>query len=291
MAGVTTNIDFLTSVISHEAFQAADFDTGFIERHQADLLPDKEAVPSEILCLAALYQVLLRASLAEREAASSGDPTSPWWATDGWRPNLVEEEYFRFHDGNREHKVCIARAGPSNHGDAHPADPGTDLSPSPALQAPHRNTPVQAPAGRAYIIRIGSRLIHASGTLGSDGRLTVIMDTAQRRVDVVEDNDHLVIFEAGNTCRLKQLSDGSHSTEEEATGNLISPMPGTIIEVMASEGQQVKKGDTLLVLEAMKIEHTIVAPHDGTVQTLHYRAGDMVEEGVELLVLAEISSI
>ena len=113
------------------------------------------------------------------------------------------------------------------------------------------------------------------------------MDTAQRRVDVVEDHDHLVIFEAGNTFRLKRLSGGGHSIDEEAAGNLISPMPGTIIEVMAGEGQQVSKGDTLLVLEAMKIEHTIVAPRGGTVETLHFRAGDMVEEGVELLVLAE----
>ena len=140
---------------------------------------------------------------------------------------------------------------------------------------------------RDYVIRTGGQVIRASGRLEADGKLTVIMDTAQRRVDVVEDHDHLVIFEAGNTCRLKRLSDGGHSTEEEAAGNLISPMPGTIIEVTASEGQQVSKGDTLLVLEAMKIEHTIVAPHDGTVQAQHYRAGDMVEEGVELLVLAD----
>ncbi len=63
-------------------------------------------------------------------------------------------------------------------------------------------------------------------------------------------------------------------------------MPGAIIEVMVEAGQQVNKGDTLLVLEAMKIEHTISAPHDGTVQALHYQAGDMVEEGVELLRLA-----
>ena len=129
--------------------------------------------------------------------------------------------------------------------------------------------------------------MRASGWLEADARLTAIMDGTQRRVDVVEDHDHLVIFEAGNTFRLKRLSGGVHSIDEETAGNLISPMPGTIIEVMAGEGQQVSKGDTLLVLEAMKIEHTIVAPRDGTVQAMHYRAGDMVEEGVELLVLAE----
>ena len=294
VAGVTTNVDFLASVVSHEAFQAAHFDTGFIDRHQAELIPDKAPASSDALALAALYQVLRRASRSCREAATAGDPTSPWWATDNWRPNLVEEEHFSFHDGTRESGVCITQTDPGSHTGAYL---GTDLNLSAAVtnsvpQLASRNAPGQAQgqAGCNCIIRIGTQSIRASGRLEADGRLASILNGTQRRVDVVEDNDYLVIFEAGNTCRLKQLSDGGHSTEEEATGNLISPMPGTIIEVMASEGQQVSKGDKLLVLEAMKIEHTIVAPHDGTVQTLHYRAGDMVEEGVELLALAEISS-
>ena len=262
VAGVTTNVDFLAAVIAHEAFHAADFDTGFIERHQADLFRDREAVPPDILCLAVLYQVLRRASLAGREAASSADPASPWWATDNWRPNLLEEEHFSFHDGIGEYEVGIAVAG--NRREHSEPD---------------------------YVIRTGGQVMRASGQLEADGRLSAILDGTQRRIDVAEDHDHLVIFDSGNTCRLKQLSDGGHAAEEEAGGNLISPMPGTVIEVMTSEGQQVEKGDALLVLEAMKIEHIIAAPHDGTVQSLHYRAGDMVEEGVELLVLAEISSI
>ena len=262
VAGVTTNIDFLTSVISHKAFQAADFDTGFIDRYLAELVPEKAPASPGVLALAALYQALRRDSRSRREAATSDDPASPWWATDNWRPNLVEEEHFSFQDSAREHEVGIAVAG---------------------NRCEHSE--------RDYVIRTGGQVMRASGRLEADGRLTATLDGTQRRTDVVEDHDHLVLFEAGNTCRLKRLSDGSHSTEEEATGSLISPMPGTIIEVMAGEGQQVRKGDTLLVLEAMKIEHTIVAPHDGTVQALHYRAGDMVEEGVELLALAEISSI
>ena len=232
-----------------------------LDRYLAELVPEKAPADPDILALAALYQALRRDSRSCREAATSDDPTSPWWATDNWRPNLVEEEHFSFHDGIREYEVGIAVTGNSRE--------HSELD---------------------YVIRTGGQVVRASGQLEADGKLTAIMDTVQRRVDVVEDHDHLVIFETGNTCRLKRLSDGGQSTEEEATGNLISPMPGTIIEVMASEGQQVKKGDTLLVLEAMKIEHTIVAPHDGTVQALHYQAGDMVEEGVELLVLAEISS-
>ena len=258
VAGVTTNIDFLASVISHEAFQAADFDTGFIERHQADLFPEKETVQPEILSLATLYQVHRRTSQVRQKAVSSADPGSPWWATDSWRLNLVDEEHFRFHDGVREHEVGITAANYKSD-----------------------------QLGIDYVIRIGEQIIRASGRLGVGGRLSAILDETQRAVNVVEDQEHLIIFDSGNTCRLRQISGVGHSAEEEATGNLISPMPGTIIEVMASEGQQVKKGDALLILEAMKIEHIITAPHDGAVQFLHYRTGDKVDEGVELLMLAD----
>ena len=137
------------------------------------------------------------------------------------------------------------------------------------------------------MIRFGEQIMRASGRLGTAGRLTAILDNVQRYASVVEDQEHLIIFESGNTYRLKQISDAGHSAEEEASGNLVTPMPGRVIEVMASEGQQVKKGAALLVLEAMKIEHVIAAPHDGTVQSLYYRTGEMVEEGVELLLLTD----
>ena len=283
VAGVTTNIDFLASVISHGAFQAADFDTGFIERYQADLFPDKESVHPEILCLAALYQVLRRAASADRKAASSTDPTSPWRGTDSWRLNLVEEERFRFHDGAREHDIIITQTTPSHSNNT--VRPSDESMPRHVVS--RGRNPSRDPAANAYIISVDGQSFHASGKLEADGSLAAIMGAAQRRVEVVEDQEHLIIFAPGYRYRLRQISDTGHSTEEEATGSLISSMPGRVVEVMVNEGRQVKKGDTLLVLEAMKIEHVITAPHDGTVQSLYYHEGDMVEEGVELLVLAD----
>ena len=274
VAGVITNIDFLGAVISHQAFQEADFDTGFIELYQGDLFPDKEPVSPDILSLAALYQVLRCTSLAGQYAAASGDPTSPWWETDSWRLNLVDEEYFRFHDGVREHEVGITAAGRCYIN-------GLETSTG-------NNEPGQS--GNDYVIRTGGRMFRASGKLEPDSGLAAILDNTQRRACVVEDNEHLIILDSGHTYRLKQVTGTSHSSEEEISGNLISPMPGRVIEVMATEGQQVKKGDALLVLEAMKMEHIIAAPHDGTVQSLHYRADDMVDEGVELLSLIHMAT-
>jgi len=78
-----------------------------------------------------------------------------------------------------------------------------------------------------------------------------------------------------------ELSDA----DEEAAGSLTAPMPGRIVKVMAKAGAKVGKGEPLLILEAMKMEHTITAPTDGTVKTIHYGAGEQVLEGAELVTL------
>jgi 3-methylcrotonyl-CoA carboxylase alpha subunit len=71
----------------------------------------------------------------------------------------------------------------------------------------------------------------------------------------------------------------------EAAGSLTAPMPGRIVKVMTKPGAAVGKGEALLILEAMKMEHTITAPADGKVKTVHYAAGEQVLEGAELVTL------
>ncbi|MGZ3428080.1 MAG: acetyl-CoA carboxylase biotin carboxyl carrier protein subunit, partial [Polyangia bacterium] len=70
--------------------------------------------------------------------------------------------------------------------------------------------------------------------------------------------------------------------EEEGTG-LVSPMPGKVIALLVKPGATVDKGAPLLVLEAMKMEHTISAPHAGKVKSFRFAAGEQVDEGVELV--------
>ena len=70
---------------------------------------------------------------------------------------------------------------------------------------------------------------------------------------------------------------------DELEGGLKAPMPGKVIALLATPGASVDKGAPLLVLEAMKMEHTITAPGKGTVRSFHYAAGDQVAEGAELV--------
>jgi len=70
---------------------------------------------------------------------------------------------------------------------------------------------------------------------------------------------------------------------DAGVGSLAAPMPGRVIKLMVAAGAKVEKGQPLLILEAMKMEHTITAPADGTVKEIHYAAGEQVLEGAELI--------
>jgi 3-methylcrotonyl-CoA carboxylase alpha subunit len=76
----------------------------------------------------------------------------------------------------------------------------------------------------------------------------------------------------------------AHAGEEEAHGgHLMAPMSGTVVAVLVAAGDRVERGAPLLILEAMKMEHTIAAPADGAVRAVNYRAGDRVKEGADLV--------
>ena len=168
--GVATNIDFLAAVVAHPAFRAADIDTGFIERHRAELLPDGDGG---------------QPPLGQQKPTTAPALASPWEATDNWWLNLPEEA--RLSRGDET-------GGPA------------------------------AAASRA----------------------------AERQ--------------AGAT-------------------RLLAPMPGRIIEITAAAGQPVKEGDTLLILEAMKMEHAVAAPCAGVLEAHRYAVGDIVAEQAELLII------
>ena len=102
-------------------------------------------------------------------------------------------------------------------------------------------------------------------------------------VDKLNNVTHIKI--AGRRIALSLINETNDITTTHDAGGLTAPMSGTIIAVTVREKQQVKRGDSLLTLEAMKMEHTIRAPHDGLVTKLFFRRGDQVRDGDELLAL------
>jgi 3-methylcrotonyl-CoA carboxylase alpha subunit len=250
VVGLTTNIDFLSSLVSHPAFQAAELDTGFIERHHEQLFLDSQEITDNILALAALYILLSREKRASAEARQSSDPYSPWHLTNAWQANISRVEQLLISENETEHEILV-------HYDK-----------------------------QATNLQINDNKISASGILGDDGALSADLDGTRTHVTVVEDDATLTILHSGYRYQLVIVNKSDHGGNEEAVpGTLSSPMPGKVIEILVAIGDEVKKGAPLVILEAMKMEHTINAPVDGVVSTLHYAAGDMLDEGVELLVI------
>jgi 3-methylcrotonyl-CoA carboxylase alpha subunit len=114
--------------------------------------------------------------------------------------------------------------------------------------------------------------------------LSAATEHSRLRLTAIEADGIVTLIERGKSWRIGRvdvLAEAEATTE--GAGHLTSPMPGTVVRVMAAAGDQVKRGQPLLVVEAMKMEHTIAAHADGVVKQVKFRAGDSVAEGVELI--------
>lgn len=114
-----------------------------------------------------------------------------------------------------------------------------------------------------------------------DGRLAgVRIDGKEHAVVSVADGSRIFVWCDG-VARTFERDSSSRAAASKEPGDLLSPMPGRVRRVLVESGQRVARGDVVLVLEAMKMEHAIRAPKDGVVR-LRVREGDLVETGVEL---------
>ena len=249
--GVQTNLPLLTAMAAHPAFARAEFDTGFISHHPEVLASPEETVPPLALAAAALRVLLDRQRNAKAMAARSGDPFSPWAATDSWQPNLrgVQEIVLR-------------------HGTA-------------------------APTLRAWAEgECRWRLDLPDGTHALSGdederQLRVHLDGVQQRLSVIAAEGRLAAIIDGRPYAFELVDPLAPPRAEAAGGGKISaPIPGYVTKLLVESGDAVKRGQALLVLEAMKMELTLTAPADGTIEEVRAQVGEMVEEGRELILLA-----
>ncbi|CAB3639373.1 3-methylcrotonyl-CoA carboxylase [Achromobacter marplatensis] len=253
--GVQTNVAFLSRLMQDSAFAAADLDTGLIERQRATLLPEPQAASAATLALASAA-VLVRQGLAQPGPQTAGKgPSDPWDARDGWRLGNQYQRHLQWVDNGETRRVTVARQG-----GAWTLDAGSGAQPF--LWRSHAS----ANPNLAYGLRI---------TLaGHENAGTVVLHA-----------DRAHVFGEGGVHVLELYDPLAHAqdTQGEHGGGLTAPMPGKIISISVKAGDTVEKGQPLLVMEAMKMEHTISAPADGRVGEVFYGVGDQVTEGAELV--------
>jgi 3-methylcrotonyl-CoA carboxylase alpha subunit len=249
IVGLKTNVAFLGRVVRSKAFASADLDTSLIERSREELFPAPPPAPLEALAAAALAELFVEADAARERARASADPHSPWDSVDGWRLNQGSHHRFVFAENGRRHAVTLEFVGDG------------------------------------YGLRIGEATHALAGERKTDGALRLRLEGRVFDARAVRVGREWHVFADGAACALALEDDLPLPEDESAPGSLAAPMPGKVIAVLVKAGDKVAKAAPLLILEAMKMEHTIHAPADGTVKAIHFAPGEQVPEGAELITL------
>lgn len=242
IAGVTTNLSFLTSLTEHPAFKAAELDTNFINHHQATLFAPANKENNQALVLAALF--ILEQQKAPVQSHSS---PSPWQYSHGWRLNETPTVILNLIHDEQAQQLTIRE------------------------QQLH------------YVVELQGQQICCLAELNGD-ELNATLGDHKTKVRVSRYQDTISVFIKHHRYDFIYRTEVTPELDgSEHVGSLTAPMNGTIVAVMAKAGATVKAGDTLVIMEAMKMEYSIKAPKNGMINEVFYGAGDLVKDGAELV--------
>jgi 3-methylcrotonyl-CoA carboxylase alpha subunit len=260
IVGVQTNIAFLRRLMTDPAFARADLDTGLIEQEREHLFPGRQNAGDSVLALVAAAILTRQGVINSSAGRTSGGHTvthvDPWAETDGWRIGGVYRQPLTLIDNGVKHEIVLERRG-AQWAYAHEA----------AAQTFEWSTETTTPERTVLRIRLDG--VDTTGVV-------ILRDRAA----------HVFVDGAALTLQIHDPVNQAQDESNEHQGGLAAPMPGKIIAISVKAGDQVKTGDVLLVMEAMKMEHTVYAPRDGIVEELFFTVGDQVSDGVELIALS-----
>jgi 3-methylcrotonyl-CoA carboxylase alpha subunit len=240
--GVTTNLAFLKAVIGHPKVASGDIDTGLIER-ELPALAAAEASIAPLDLAGACAAVLVR---EQNEQAAPGLP-SPWDRSDGWTLAGARSRRLSFRRGSERFDLALWYRRDGLSMQSH----GSDVR----LQ---------------YAEREG-------------GTIDLCLGDAPERVTAAWTGRELRLITPRGRLALHWVDPFAAEIGEVAgASRIVAPMPGTVTRILAQPGADLSRGTPLLVLEAMKMEHTLRAPADGRLKALKCAVGDFVQEGTEL---------
>jgi 3-methylcrotonyl-CoA carboxylase alpha subunit len=246
--GLQTNRAFLSRLVSSSEFIAADLDTGFVDRAVGHLLSPGAPVRFTLIALAT-------AALLKREEMGTrvdpADPFSPWTQTSGWQTNAKSIRTLYWKSGYQDIESKLTYTG------------------------------------QGYVLQAGGESAPVSVLEDRENRFVLLINGERIAGHVYSQDESFVVTAEGEQVTLQWMDPvGLASQFDHPEGNLSAPMPGRIVAILVRTGQAVTKGAPLITMEAMKMEHTIVAPEDGSVDEVLFNVGDQVAEGSLLLRLA-----
>ncbi len=250
IVGPNTNVQFLRHVIKTESFAQANLDTALIPREQAVLF-QQEKVGLALAVASAVAHTLAQEQAAESRSTAQTGWLDPWARHDGWRSHGPSTRRFDYLFHERAHIVQMTCL--------HDGALALEV-------AGESGVFTFTPVTQGYDVRFGQQ---------------------RQIVSVYQQADVVHVFSALGATQITVVDALAHAADGLVEGGrLTAPMPGKVVSFAVKAGDSVKRGQTLAVMEAMKMEHTIAAPADGVVAELLFEPGDQVTEGSELLRLA-----
>ena len=246
VAGVATNIPFLARLLAEDAVRKNAVDTGMIERERAGL--DRSQAFTAFHAAAALAAILAGEQDGQRRDAA--DPYSPWAAAGPWMMSGSRRRIVQFRD----------KAG-----------------------AVHKLSLVHSRGGLMLDFDGESSPFAFEPVPGERGRFVIALGGVRRIITALCSENIVTVFDGPEPIKLTLLDPFAAGTiNPDLEIGALAPMPGTIIALLAKPGETLEAGAPILILEAMKMEHTLRAPARGRIARFRCAAGDFVAEGAAL---------
>ncbi len=275
IVGLATNVQFLRHVLRSPSFAQARLDTALIPR-EAALLFNQDPVGLPLAVAAATAQTLL-----DERALENPDPFS---RRDGWCSHPSA-------DAARRRLAFEYRGQPVAASLVYARDASVQLCLEPPAVQADAKAETEAVAAAVAPAADAAAAAACSGPLrfhalpaGSAWALELGFGGHSSRASVYMLGEQVHIFMPQGAAQIVEIDRLAHAGDHAPEGGRLSaPMPGKVLSFCVVAGEAVKKGQPLALMEAMKMEHTLSAPADGTVAELLYAPGDQVAEGAELL--------
>ncbi|HSH12122.1 MAG TPA: biotin/lipoyl-containing protein, partial [Desulfurivibrionaceae bacterium] len=218
------------------------------DHHDLLLGHPKEHTEESLVLAAALVMAHRKAESAPGKDPTDPDPWSPFAKPEHWRLNAVCAETLTLALNGRVHELQVTTQP------------------------------------RGYRIATAGRSHRVEADLFDD-RLDIVIDGHRRQLFGQIHGQDIILFDGGKTLRCTVHRETYAGDDLATEGSLEAPMNGAVIAVQAHKGDRVTAGQTLVIMEAMKMEHAIKAPADGIVSQVFYAEGDQVAEGAELIAI------
>jgi 3-methylcrotonyl-CoA carboxylase alpha subunit len=253
--GVKTNIDFLAKVAREQDFTAGKIDTHFIAQHSASLLTAPAKAPHRALLFVTVAQLRSNEAAEKMRLNTSNDPYSPWGVANAWRLGGAGVQALLFADPLSKLTRAIRVARSTN----------------------------------GYVIEVDAQSYKVTIADENGAQIKLTIDGNVSSAIVLRHQDHYLVNLNNERYEFLAVQPFAFDhAEESASGRLTALMPGRVVKVMVNVGDTVASGQPLLIMEAMKMEHTIHSPREGKIEKVFYKVDDIVAADAPLFAFESI---